>query len=360
MPSLVLCYAPQDEPFARESGRYLEVNLPIGISYTEGVVSPDFDLIEAAERALSAEFALVLLSPDSVPKTWRRETWEPVFFAKPLEFGALLGFVLVRPCRFPDLLRRRYFFDASHDPLAAMRDLKRWLMRPQPLIPRPAAEPSAGLNELRLRIADQPGVIDGVDPDLAYKFASECSADFEGVHLLDCRDPSRGGIVGDLGSAMGLQLPGTLDRNVRDLHEHCRDRRVLFVLAGASPGVRDVAACGGRTSVILTDRADFPSDPHSIAFAIRQFHELLETNPPSALRSGWAIVAELKSAGRFAEIVELLEIMAQASRDSADFPALSRIEREQFWMQDYAEGNVSAPPHSATDAVQLVFGFALT
>ena len=92
MPSLVLCYAPQDEPFARESGRYLEVNLPIGISYTEGVVSPDFDLIEAAERALSAEFALVLLSPDSVPKTWRRETWEPVFFAKPLEFGALLGY----------------------------------------------------------------------------------------------------------------------------------------------------------------------------------------------------------------------------------------------------------------------------
>lgn len=360
MPSLVLCYAPQDEPFARDLGRYLEVNLPIAISYTEGVVKPDFDLIEATERALSADVALVLLSPDSVPKTWRREIWEPVFFAKPLEFDALLGFVLVRPCRFPDLLRRRYFFDASQDALGAMRDLKRWLVRPQPLIPRPTAHPSAELNDLRLRIADQPGIIDGVDPELAFKFAGDCGADFEAVYSFDCRERSAAGIVGDLGSVMGLRLSGTLERNVRDLREHCRDRRVLLLLAGIGPEAREVAALGGRTSTILTDRAAFPSDPHSIGCSVRQFHGLRETNPTAALRSGWAIVAELKSTERFAEIVELLEHMAQTARDSGDLPGVSRIEREQFWMQDYAEGNVSAPPHSATDAVQLAFGFALT
>jgi hypothetical protein len=360
MPSLVLCYAPQDEPFARELGRYLEVNLPVGISYTEGVVKPDFDLIEATERGLSAEVALVLLSPDSVPKTWRREIWEPVFFAKPLEFGTLLGFLLLRPCRFPDLVRRRYFFDASEDPLAAMRDLKRWLVRPQPLIPGSGGKPSAELNELRLGLADQPGAVDGVDPDLAYKFASECGADFEAVYSLDCQERSRAGIVGDLGSAMGLRLPGTLDRNLRDLQAHCRDRRVLCVLASVGPEARDVAALGGRTSVILTDRAAFASDPRSIGVLVRQFRELQETNPAAALRSGWAIVTELKSAERFAEVMELLESMARTARDSSDHPALSRIEREQFWMQDYAEGNISAPPHSATDAVQLAFGFALT
>jgi hypothetical protein len=343
MPSLVLCYAPQDEPFARKLGRYLEVNLPIGISYTEGVVSPDLDLIEATEQALSADIALVLLSPDSVPKTWRREIWEPVFFAKPLEFGALLGFVLVRPCRFPDLVRRRYFFDASEDPLAAMRDLKRWLVRPQPLIPRSVGEPSAELNELRLRIADQPGIIEGVEHQLAYKFASECGADFEVVYSLDCHSRSRAGIVGEIGVAMGLRLPGTLDKNVHDLREHCRDHRVLFVLGGVSPETRDVTAFGGRASVILIDR-----------------EVSRETKTPVSLRSGWASIAELKSAERFAEVVESLEIMAQTARESGDLPALSRIEREQFWMQDYAEGNISAPPHSATDAVQLVFGFALS
>ncbi len=343
MPSLVLCYAPQDEPFARDLGRYLEINLPIEVSYTEGVIKPDFDLIEATERALSADVALVVLSPDSVPKTWRREIWEPVFFAKPLEFGALLGFVLMRPCRFPDLLRRRYFFDASEDPLAAMRDLKRWLVRPQPSMLRSEAEPSAELAELRRRIADQPGEVEDVASDLAYKFAREYGVDFEAVYSLDCHGRSRAGIVGEIGSAMGLRLPGTLDKNVHDLREYCRDHRVLFVLAGVSPAARDVTAFGGRASVILTDR-----------------DVSRETNPPFSLRSGWASIAELKSAERFAEVVELLEIMAQTARESGDFPALSRIQREQFWMQDYAEGKVSAPPHSATDAVQLAFGFALS
>jgi hypothetical protein len=342
MPSLVLCYAAQDEPFAQELGRFLEVNLPIAISYTEGVVKPDLDLIEATERALSADVALVLLSPDSVPKTWRREIWEPLFFAKPLEFGALLGFVLVRPCRFPDLLRRRYFFDASVDPLAAMRDLKRWLVRPQPSVLRSEPERSAELDELRLCVADQPGEVGDVASDLAYKFAREYGADFEAVYSLDCYGRSRAGIVGEVGSAMGLRLPGTLDKNVHDLREYCRHHRVLFVLAGVSPEARDVTTFGGRASVILTDR-----------------DVSRETNPHVSLRPGWATIAELKSAERFAEVVELLEIMARTARESGDFPALSRIEREQFWMQDYAEGNVSAPPHSATDAVQLVFGFAL-
>jgi hypothetical protein len=240
-----------------------------------------------------------------------------------------------------------------------MRDLKRWLVRPQPLIPRTTAELSAELNELRLRIADQPGIIEGVDPDLAHKFASECGSDFEAVYSLDCRKRSPAGIVGDLGSAMGLRLPGTLEKNIRDLHEHCRDRRVLLLLAGMGPDAREVAAFGGRTSTILTDRAAFPSDPHPIGGSVLQFHELRENNPATALRSGWAIVAELKSTERFAEVVELLELMAQTARDSGDFPGLSRIEREQFWMQDYAEGKISAPPHSATDAVQLAFGFAM-
>jgi hypothetical protein len=359
MPSLILCYAPQDEPFARDLGRYLEVNLPIGISYTEGVVKPDCELVEATERALSADVALVLLSPDSVPKTWRRETWEPVFFSKPLDFGTLLGFILVRPCRFPDLLRRRYFFDASQEPLAALRELKRWLLQPQASILRPAAEPSAELNELRLRIGDQPGVTGG-DPDLAYRFATECSTDFEAVYLLDCQDRSRAGVVGDLGSAIGLRLPGTVAKNTRDLNEYCRDRRILFVLASMSQETQSLASFGGRTSVIFTDLAAFPANPRSIGNSVRHFHELRKTDSGSALRCGWAIITELKSADRFAEVIELLEIMAQAARDSNDFPSLSRIEREQFWMQDYAEGNISAPPHSATDAVQLAFGFAVS
>ena len=68
MASLVPCYAAEDEKIARALGCFLEANLTFEICYDEGMVRPDFDLVDAAERGLSAETALVLLSPDSIPK----------------------------------------------------------------------------------------------------------------------------------------------------------------------------------------------------------------------------------------------------------------------------------------------------
>src|SRR6267378_173043 len=110
MASIVLCYAPEDEVRARQLGEYLEVNLAYEVSCGECVVGPIFDLVDATERGLSGEVALVLLSPHSVPKTWRRDRWEPVFFHKPAELGSLLGFVLLEACQFPELLKRQRFF----------------------------------------------------------------------------------------------------------------------------------------------------------------------------------------------------------------------------------------------------------
>src|SRR5277367_4940833 len=115
MASIILCYAMEDEAFARELAAFLEVNLPVEVSCTEGIVNRDLDLLEAVDRALSAEMALVLLSPSSVPKHWNRAVWEPLFFEKPQEIQTLLGFVLSSDCTFPGLLRRSHFFDASRD-----------------------------------------------------------------------------------------------------------------------------------------------------------------------------------------------------------------------------------------------------
>jgi len=370
MGSLVLCYALRDEEVARRLGRFLEINLPFQVSFSEGVVRPDFDLVEATERALSADVALVLLSPDSVPKYWNRQTWEPVFLKSAGELGALLGFVLIRACQFPELLRRRYFFDASVDPLAAARELKRWLLRPQPLIHRETGL-SPEVSALRSRIADEPGVAADIDPELAARFAGECAGDFEAVHYLDCR--SRAGVVGDLGYMLGLRLSAALERNIAEFHAFCRNRRFLFMLAGLAAVDTDLVRFEGKTSVILTASAGVTPDVTHIFLAgarddaqcqpmvgdaVRQFYELLGSELAVALRLGWVIVAVLKTAGRFAETVELLDAMAHSARESDNTAALARIEREQFWMQDYAEGAIGAPPHFATDSVQLVFGFA--
>src|SRR5436309_2261325 len=100
MPAVILCHSPEDIAPVRALGTYLGANLPYEICYEEGALRQGFDLVDATERALSAEAALVLLSPRSVPMSWKREKWEPVFFQKPAEFSSLLGFVLLEECKF--------------------------------------------------------------------------------------------------------------------------------------------------------------------------------------------------------------------------------------------------------------------
>ena len=68
MPSAVFCYAPPDVGIARDLGAYLELNCPVEVYYDEGRVRFGFDLVAAAERAVAADWALVLLSPESVPQ----------------------------------------------------------------------------------------------------------------------------------------------------------------------------------------------------------------------------------------------------------------------------------------------------
>src|ERR1017187_9519468 len=227
MRSVVICYAPADEAVARELAEYIRVNLLFDVSCDEGVIGADCDLLEATERALSAEVALVLLSPASVPKVWARKLWEPVFFDKPKEFQTLLGFVLVSECRFPELLRREEFFHAA----TAAREIKRWLLRPFESL-RPV-----GMVAEELRgVVDRPGTAVGVDFDEA------CAEDFEAVYRFDCRGRTRAGVTGDVCCALGLQGRDALG-------EWCRLHRVLFVMRG----VADWVAPGGLASVVFTE-----------------------------------------------------------------------------------------------------------
>lgn len=379
MKSLVLCRAPEDEAFARELGHFLERNLTYQVAWSEGVIAPGFDLMEVSERALSADAALVLLSPHSVPGAWKRDVWEPLYFEKPGELGSHLGFILLEACGYPALIRRRLpFFDATSDATAVLRHVKRWLLRPDGGTPW-AFVPSPVLNELRLQIVDSPGVAAGVEVAIVERFTAECFADFEAVHRIDARARTRAGIVGDVGHATGLRLPGTLAQNVLDLREWCGDHRVLFIFDELEPGLADFVAFGGKASVIIAGtavaRAERAPEEIYAAFlaplrdrnaclaiigdAVRNVQALFATDVTAALRLGWAVVSTLQSAERFAEVLELLDAMAGPARDSGDAKALLRVEREQFWMQDYADGVISAPPHEASDPVQLAFGFAL-
>jgi hypothetical protein len=356
MDSVVLCYAPGDEVFARYLAEFLEANLPLVVSCSEGVVGPDLDLIEAADLALSAQVALVLLSPSSVPKVWNRKIWEPVLFDRPKEFQTFLGFVLLSECTFPALLRRERFFDASTDPLAAVRELKRCLLRPvvsRVEMPGPAPRVGPEFDEMRADLGDRPGTALEIPAEFALRFAHDCREDFEAVYRFDCRDRSRAGITGDIGSNLGLVMSGTVEENRATLERWCAGHKALFVLAGVNGEDRDFATPGGRTSVIFTTPlpVGLPgSIPNATGDAVREFQETLD------IGLGWRAVKLLKVQERLAEVLEVLDAMAGTGRSRNDTDALLRIEKEQFWTRG-AEGGLTPARRVPEQEEQLTLPF---
>jgi len=375
MGSLVLCYAAEDEEAARRLGEFLEANIRLDVSYGEGVVRPDFDILAAVERGLSAEAALVLLSPDSAPKTWRREEWEPVFFEAPAELGARLGFVLLRECRFPELLKRQHYFDLTKDFVAGARQVKQWLLHPH----EGRAAVAEDFGDLRAAIADRPGTLDGVDAERARGFAAACRLDFEAVHRIDLQGRSRAGIIGDIGYAVGLCLAGTVEENREALVARCRDHRYLFIFENLCADDRAFAHPGGRSSAIFADAGDAreraPLPQIGAAFfnaprdeaecmallgdASSWMKEFFGEDFEAGLRLGWAMVAVLNSARRFAEAVEVLDAMGRAARQRGDEMALFRIQWEQSWLRDDegADGGMRILPTAAPETAQLTLGF---
>ncbi len=375
MQSLVLCYAPEDEAFARRVGSYLAANLPLTVSYDEGRLRPDFDLIDSVEIALSAEIAVVLLSAASMPRAWERSRWNPVFFTQPEEFGTLLAYVQLGDCKFPELFRRERFFDGRENLVSALRLMKRWLLRPEQkeIAPLSAELP---LSE----VVDLPGITRDAAFQDAMEFAAGHEQDFQAVYALDLAGRSNAGALGDLGHAIGLRLSGTVQENRGTLAAYCATHRTLLIISHASPESRELLSLGGRASVLfLTDaptrrRATVQEVEEAFISSNRDaalcamllgdaaFHlaELLDTDFEFALRFGWAMVGFLQVAARYAEVIETLGSMEQAALLRDDASALFKIKWELSWLGEASpeDGEVICIlPTAGEEAKQLsLFG----
>jgi hypothetical protein len=344
MESIILAYALPDESFAHRLADFLEGNLPVVVSRTGAIVGAGVDLIEAADRALSGDVALVLLSPDSVPGRWNRPAWERVFLEAPAELQTFLGFVLVRDCHFPGLLRKQRFFDATTGEVPAFRQIRQWLFHPHENL-RPFPPAAAELEDLRSRIADRAGT-DEISPTLAVRFADECRNDFENVYWFDCRKRSRAGIVGDIGGELGLRMAGTTEQNILTLQNWCAGHRVLFVFVGLEAEDREFLP-GGRASAIFTSAAGAALHKpvrSATTDAVRAFYDALDSHRGNATSLGWTAVSRLKAQERFMEALEVAGAMAVLAYEFSDASAISRIAREQYWLRydlGYQDGTVS-------------------
>lgn len=250
-------HAPADAGFSHSLNTFLETGCDSVYPARDSVVKPGQDLIDSAEIGVSADVLLLVLSRSSMPK-WVRERWEPVLFDSAAESGTRVGVVLLEPCDFPALLRRKLkFFDATGDRLAVLRQIKRWINGV-----RHGAEPDLSFTEgnepLYAAVADAPGMctVTCVEADA---FEREASWDFEAVIRVASRSRSLAEVAGDLGAALGLVADGPLEENCRRIRAVVGSRRCLIVYEGPRDEVEPLAEQGRSSFLFIGDACEAPA-----------------------------------------------------------------------------------------------------
>jgi len=272
MPKVFPCYSTSDRELAQELAAFLERGAGVEVLLEEGEMRPSEDLIAKVQEGLSADVVLVLLSPESVPGRWVLERWKSVFWDQAAEAATALATLLCRDSKFPELLRRRNFFDLRQNRLAAFRAIKRWLMglspppREAPFVP--ARQPwfagrDAELEGLSATLADAPGMAVVAHPAagagktaLALEFAHRHQEDFDAIFWLTCGSRRVASLAGDLAAQLGARLDRDLESNLNELRRLCARHRCLLVLDDAVASTAAVLAPRGRTSVLITTRCN--------------------------------------------------------------------------------------------------------
>lgn len=284
MRTIFLVHAERDHDFARRLTDFLEFGCDVTCDTEEGVIRSGEDLISTAEEGLGADVLALLLSEASSPIRWQRERWEPVLFDQTRGANTELATVLLGECNFPALLRRRNFFDATTDRLAAMRKLKRWLwQREREPGDSPSPVFSSDLEDLYSGLSDKAGTLEASGAAASH-FAREASHDFEAVLWVPCHRRSLAQIAGDLGNQLELILTGTAEENCRTIWDLLSGRRCLLVLDAPAAEFVTALVPQGRTSALVTlEPVSVVETPGSIDYA-----------------------RDLLRSGRYAEAYELL------------------------------------------------------
>jgi hypothetical protein len=304
--------------------------------------------------------------------------------------GTALAFVLVRPCRFPEIFRKQRFFDLSADVRSGLRKLRRWLLEQNPLkqeridlLPPPPHSAPEVLPNLE-PLLDRPGAVHDVLREPALAFAHAHTRDFEGVFWLDCAARSRAGVIGDTAHALGLQLTGPTVQNAVALREFCAKRRCLFVFDTLTTQDRDMVTFNGRASIIFTAGSEerfsgltlagtvelvshWRTDPeqclHHLRDAERWLQILKQDHSPQAVSLvrdlGAYSFGLLRQHNRLAEAYEILEILSKLAWEEGNATDLRRWEWEKSWIREAWGHTASSPLRLGTmpEPVQLSLGF---
>src|ERR1700722_12077163 len=253
---VLLAHAAPDQFYAQQTAALLEAGCDVRCDL--GLLRLGQDLVELAEQCVDP--LILLLSNDSWPKRLPRERWDPLLLELPL------ACVLLNPCPFPELLRRRPFFDKD-DPNAA-RGVKRWLWQQR----RGSGEAirfkwSEDLEKLYVALADRAGA-QTASAEQARLFAHEASAEFERVIWIPCHGRTLAECTGELGTELGLTMDEPEKQNGGCVLDTLKERRCLVVLDAPSDEARAALDVGGRSSVLVTTEPfEMRETPRTFSYA---------------------------------------------------------------------------------------------
>lgn len=266
--TIFLAHAPADHEFACELAQFLEFGCEATCYTEDGTMPEGGDLIAKAGEGLAADIVLLLLSEASWPVRRARQDWEPVLVDQAREANAGMLTILLSECPFPEVWRRRNFFDASANSRTAMRLLKRWLWQRQRT---PAVSPSTafslGLEPLYRDIADRAGM-ERVSGEMAARFTREAAEDFEAVLWVPAQGRTLAQVSGELGSQLQAVLEGVAEENCLRVRGLMAERRCLLVLDAPSAEQEGALVPGGRTSTLVTrEPVQIRQTPESFDYA---------------------------------------------------------------------------------------------
>jgi hypothetical protein len=251
--TIFLAHAESDHQFARNLAAFLEFGCDATCYLDEGMMADGGGLMAKAQEGLAADVLALLLSKASWPARLPRQHWEPVLFDQAREAATDVVSIALGKCPFPELLRRRNFFDATSDPRGALRMVKRWIwMRTRASGTTASAVFSHDLEPLYAAIADEPGVMH-VSGELAWRFAREATDEFEALLWIPAHRRSLAEVSGEIGEQLGLALDSTAEANCEKIREFLFNRRCLLVLDAPTEEHINAVIPGGRTSALITE-----------------------------------------------------------------------------------------------------------
>ncbi len=266
--TLFLAHAAPDHEFACELADFLEFGCDVTCYSGDGLMAAGGDLLNKAQEGLAADILILLLSSASWPMRRPRQDWEPVLVDQARDANAEIAAILLEECPFPEVWRRRNFFDASQNRRLAMRLVKRWFWqrRREPGLP-PSTAFSRDLEPLYREIADRAGV-ERIAGERAARFAREAAEEFETVFWVPGHRRSLAQLSGELGAQAGVALDGVAEENCMRIRNLLAERRCLLVLDAPHPEFADALTPSGRTSTLITeDPVQIAQTPESFKYA---------------------------------------------------------------------------------------------